>query len=253
MRSLLTRMPQYSSTHCADFSREATAWSAFSRPLDKSEHSSVSGSGSDFGSFASTVSLIPEASAFFVKEEQSRLRSSFSQKCFGGDGIHVTLNLLNVRLGLLRLIGGKKATDSRHMVAHIMLIDRHLHLHISKALHFHLRLLQPGHQHGALQLGIRLGLHLLEVGSEKNHIEDDECRGKKLIHRLDSHRQCVGVYHSGVVKEVVGHRQTAKKQKRRRGNRHGTVGRTYKIPVQKQKKRVELQSYSRFPLPEGNG
>ena len=58
----------------------AAALSAFSRPLESSEQSSVSEMGRSLGSLASICSRTPSRSDLLKKEEQSRLTSSFSQK-----------------------------------------------------------------------------------------------------------------------------------------------------------------------------
>lgn len=68
----MRRTPQYRFTHLRGSSSVPTACSAFSRPLDRMEQSSVSEIESSFGSLASTVKRAPNRAAFSEKEEHSR-------------------------------------------------------------------------------------------------------------------------------------------------------------------------------------
>lgn len=80
------------------------------------------------------------------------------------DRVRICIYPADIRTGLIRLLRGKEGVDRAKMMTHIMLIDSHLRLSAAQTLHLDLRLLQLRLQHGALQLRIRLRLHLAVIG-----------------------------------------------------------------------------------------
>ena len=193
--------------------------------------------------------LQPDAHApgFIRKGRAQQIEQFVFTKPLGRNGVHISLHFFDVLLRLLRLVSGQKAFNSGQMMAHIMLIDSDLGFHAPQSLHLDFRLFQLRLQHGALQLGVRPGLHLLVIGGEKQYIKDDESGGEKLIQRPNPHGQRVGVHHGGVVKKVVGHGQAAEQQQRLGGCCHRFVGGAHKITAQQQENGEDHQGVADLP------
>ena len=148
----------------------------------------------------------------------------------GGDGLHVRLHPLDVVLSLLGLSGGQQTADHVQVVPHIVLVHRRLHLGRPHGIHLLLRLLQLHLQQGALHLRVGALLRLNVEGGQEQDIERDEHRGQKLVQRLDTGVQRVGVHRGGVIEDVIGARQAAEQQQRPPRVGHGAVGRRHEVP-----------------------
>ena len=149
----------------------------------------------------------------------------------GRDRLDVRAYLLDVLLRLLRLTG-EKPIQHIQVVAHIVLVDGGLRLHLAEGVHVAAGLLQLRFQHGTPHLRVRAVLHLVVEGGQEQDVERHQQRGHKFIHRLDAGVQGVGVHGGGVVEDVVGHRQAAEQHQRLLGVGHGGVGGAHQKAVE---------------------
>lgn len=119
-------------------------------------------------------------------------------------------------------------------MAHVVAVDDGLGVRLTQGGHLHLGLLKLRSHQGIEQLRLRPLLKLMAVGGSIDHIKEPHHRGNGLCHDPAAGIENVGVNRSGVVKNAVNDRQSAKQKQGSGGFGHSVPGGRYKITQQEE-------------------